>query len=115
MKGAGSLTQSVCFDAPVAAPDGRGGIETTWGTDDDAYKCRAEFIYSRGSEAVDAARLQGRAIYKVKIRSSAAARAITPDWRMRDRRRNATYNIREVDAITDRAWIYIVVEGGVSV
>ena len=106
------MIESVAFDAPKVVPDGRGGQETGW---TERYSCRAKFIYSRGSEAVDAARLSGRSVYKIKIRSSAGARAISTDWRMRDVRRDMTYNIREVDAITSLAWVYIVVEGGVAV
>lgn len=105
------LAERVAFDAPVQSDDGSGGIEVGWS---EVYACRAEFIYSRGSEAVDQARLQGRAFYKVRIRSGAAAKGITTDHRMRDVRRSVTYNIREVDAISDRAWVYIVAESGVN-
>lgn len=107
-----SLVESVAFDAPTENPDGYGGVEIGW---TQVYACRAEFIYSRGSEAVDAARLQGRSIYKIKIRSSAKARAITSAYRMRDVRRSVEYQIREIDNITDRGWIYLVVESGVAV
>ena len=124
MTNAGRLTERVAFDAPADAPDGFGGIEIGW---DKHYECAAQFIYSRGSESVDAARLQGRSIYKIKIRSCRAARAITADFRMRDVRRGPQqgigadlmpgerYQIREVDAITDRDWVYIVAEKGVAV
>lgn len=121
---AGRLQQRVGFDIFVETPDGSGGQARAW---TEQFTCLAEFIYSRGSEAVDAARLQGRAIYKVKIRSSVASRAITTDWRMRDVRRGlpdgvtgdvlpgTRFNIREVDAITDPAWVYLVVESGGAV
>lgn len=114
----------VAFDAPVGAPDGSGGTVRGWAPQ---FTVWGEIIYSRGSEAVDAARLQGRAIYKVRLRSSTQSRRITPDWRMRDPRRGlpdgrvadplpgTRYNIREVDAITDRAWVFLVVEAGVAV
>jgi head-tail adaptor len=117
------LIERVAFDEPNNAPDGYGGREQGW---TEVYSCRAEFIYSRGSEAVDAARLQGKAIYKVRVRSCAAARAVTADYRMRDARRGLPagvegdvlpglrYQIREVDAITDRQWVYIVVEAGAA-
>lgn len=109
---AGRMVAAVAFDGPTEAPDGSGGVEVGW---EEVHACRAELIYSRGSEAVDAARLQGRAIYKVKIRSCGAARAITTAYRMRDVRRSETYNIREADGITDRAWVYLVVESGGAV
>ena len=106
-----ALRESVAFDASANVPDGFGGQEQGW---TEAYACRAEFIYSRGSEAVDAARLQGRSIYKVRVRSCAAARAVTTDHRMRDVRRGTEYQIREVDAITDLQWVYVVVEAGAA-
>lgn len=108
----GELVESVAFDSPTVSADGYGGQETTW---TEEYACRAEFIYRRGSEAVEAARLSGRPVYKVKVRSCADARSITTDWRMRDVRRSVTYNVREVDAISDRAFVWIVIEGGVAV
>lgn len=116
------LNESVSFERPITGSDGYGNQVTSgWVA---GHVCRAEFIYSRGSEAVDAARLQGRSIFKIRIRQCQAARAITTDWRMVDNRRvtyasgvaqSGVYNIREVDAITDRQWIYIVAEAGVAV
>lgn len=105
------MRENVAFDAPVLSPDGSGGHEREWVK---RYSCRAKFIYSRGSEAVSAARLEGRAIYKIKIRQCDASRVIKTDWRMRDTRRSETYNIREVDAITDPKWVYLTVESGVA-
>lgn len=102
------LNESVAFDEPVQTA-GQGGVVTTVWTE--RWTCRAQFIYSRGSEVVEAARLEGRPIYKVRVRSCNAARAITTNWRMRDARRGTVYNIREVDGITDRQWCFIVVEG----
>lgn len=101
------LREAVAFDRPTQN-SGPGGItEDGWVEE---YDCRAAFKYQRGSETVEAARLQGRAIYRVKIRQSVQARAITTDWRMRDLRRELTFDLVEVDAITDRRWIYIVAE-----
>ncbi|MGB1215950.1 MAG: phage head completion protein [Pikeienuella sp.] len=104
--------ESVAFDGPTENPDGYGGIEIGWA---EIHACRAEFIYSRGSEAVEAARLQGRSIYKVKIPQCSSARLITPDCRMRDVRRGTEYQVRGVDAITDRRAIYLEIESGVAV
>lgn len=108
----GRLVESVAFDSPTVSADGSGGQETTW---TEQYACRAEFRYMRGGEAVEASRLSGNPVYKVKVRSCDDAEAITTDWRMRDVRRSVTYNIREVDAVTDRAWVWLIVEGGVAV
>ncbi|ETX26606.1 head-tail adaptor protein [Roseivivax isoporae] len=115
MKDPGALRDRVAFDRPTEAPDGFGGIEIGWTDEPASHVCSAQFIYQRGSEAVEAARLTGRGIYKVRVRNTVKSREITADWRMRDLRRGAIYNVREVDSITDRAWVYIVVESGVAV
>jgi head-tail adaptor len=107
----GEQTEDLVFEAEGNAADGYGGFSIAWLAH---HRCYARMTYHRGGEAVDAARLQGRSIYKVRIRSCAAARAITTAFRMRDVRRGTIYNIREVDAISDRAWIYIIAESGVA-
>jgi len=112
MRGSGGLNESVAFDAPTSVPDGSGGFSDGWA---EQYTCRAEFIYQRGSEAIAASRLQGRSVYKLRIRQGASARTIVADWRMRDVRRSITYNVRDVDAISNRAFVYLTVEGGVAV
>ncbi|MHA7852201.1 head-tail adaptor protein [Roseovarius sp.] len=106
---AGHLSERFAFDAPTSTPDGFGGIETGW---EEQFTRSCEVIYQRGSEAIEAARLTGRSIYKIKLRSDSGTRTITTDWRARDARRGTEYNVREVDAITDRAWVYLVVESG---
>lgn len=107
-----SLAERFAFDSPTAVPDGFGGSEVGWA---EQFQRRAQVIYSRGNESVEAARLAGRSIYKVKLRNDSGTRSITTDWRARDVRRGVVYNIREADAITDRAWVYLVVEAGVAV
>lgn len=104
------LQESVAFDSPIGAADSFGGTSVSWS---EAHACRAHFIHQRGDEAVQAARLAGRQVFKVKIRSCAAARAITTDYRMRDVRRGTVYNVKDPDAITDRAWVWLLVEGPV--
>jgi head-tail adaptor len=117
---AGDLVESVAFDELTGGTDAFGGTVEAW---TERHTCRAEWLYGRGDEAVQAAREAGRQSYKVKIRSCAAARAITTDYRMRDVRRGLPsgvegdtlpgnrWNITEVDAITNRRWVYLVVEG----
>ncbi len=104
----GALTEAVAFDEPEQVAGPGGVVSTVW---TERHACRAQFIYSRGSEVVEAARLEGRPIYKVRVRQCVAVRLVTADYRMRDTRRGAVYSIREVDSITDRQWVYVVVEG----
>lgn len=117
---AGRLSERVAFDAPSGVADGFGGKTEAWMQ---AHVCQARWTYARGDEAVQAARDAGRKSFKIKIRSCAAARAITEDYRMRDVRRGLPsgvsgdtlpgdrWNIVEVDAISDRAAVYITIEG----
>jgi head-tail adaptor len=117
---AGLLRGRVAFDAPNGVADGFGGETIAW-TEGDPIS--AQWLYAKGDETVEAARNAGRKSYKIKVRSSAATRAITEDYRMRDLRRGLPrgvtgdtlpgdrWNVIEVDAITDRRWVYVVVEG----
>lgn len=108
---AGQLAH-VAFDTPRYQPDGAGGEDRIWV---EQFRARARISYARGSEAIEAARLQGRAVYKVRLRGSTESRAVTTDWAMRDLRGGAVFNIREVDGLTDRRWVYLVVETGVAI
>ena len=106
---AGDLHERFAFDQPDTG-EGPGGVTgRVWV---EKHACRAQVIYARGSEVIEAARLEGRPIYKLRIRQCDAARGITTNGRARDVRHGVEYSIREVDNITDRQWIYIVIEGG---
>lgn len=88
---------------------GAGGVVTTeWTT---RHIARAELIYLRGNETVEAARLEGRAIFKAKVRNCPEVQAITTGWRALDAQRGTTYDIKEADAITDPAFAFFVIEG----
>jgi len=119
-EGLGTLTERVRFQSPTAATDGYGGEVHGWADEFDRW---ARFIYARGGEEVQAARLAGTSTGKVRDRSSSVARGISTAWRMIDLSRvtyddgeplTGVYNVREVDAITDRAWVYLVVQSGVQ-
>lgn len=117
---AGRLRDRVAFDAPGSGTDAFGGATRSW---TEFYACWAQWIYAKGDETLQAAREAGRKSYKIKIRSGLKARAITEGYRMRDPNRGLPagvegdtlpgnrWNVVEVDAITDRAWVFIVVEG----
>lgn len=116
MKGKAShrLRERVAFDPPMLDADGYGGVETAWDTEN-TYECSADFLFLRGGETVQAARLEGRQPVVVSIRACTAARAITPAWRMRDRRSGMIYNIRAIVPTDDRKWIEITAESGVAI
>jgi head-tail adaptor len=104
------LREFVAFDRPSGTADSFGGKSVTWAA---VHTCHAEFIYAGGDEGVQAARQAGRQSFKIKVRSCVAARSITTDYRMRDVRRSTAYNITDVDAIIDRQWVWLRVEGPV--
>lgn len=111
---AGALTERIAFDAPKATRNVTGGRDSGWQSA--AVTCRANFRYLRGGETVQAARLAGRQPVVVTVRATAAKRAITPEWRMRDLRSGAEFNIRTGPVETaDRAFLEFTVEGGVAV
>ncbi len=105
------MHESVAFDSYTRAGDGYGGFAEVWA---EQYTCRAEFVYDQGGEAVEAAAVAEQSTFKVRIRSSIGADAIRSSYRMRDVRRGVIYNIREVDNITNRKMVYLVVEAGVA-
>jgi len=107
---AARLYESVAFDEPTGTADSFGGTSVSW---TERHACRAEIFYGKGDESLKAARQAGRKAYKLRIRSCTAARSITEDYRMRDVRRSTVWNVTEVDAITERSWIYLVIEGPV--
>lgn len=106
------LFEAVAFDAPTPQADGQGGREDGW---TQGHACRAQFLYLRGGETVQAARLAGRQPVVVTIRQCDAARLITPEWRMRDTRRSDVYNIRSIVPTDDRMYLELTCEKGVAV
>lgn len=106
------LFEAVAFDIPTPQSDGQGGMEEGW---TQGHACRANFLYLRGGETVQAARLEGRQPVVVTIRSCEAARQITPEWRMRDMRRHDVYNIRSIVPSDDRMYFELTCEKGVAV
>lgn len=109
MAGAGDLRHRVAFDKRGRVKDDAGNWQSSFV---EQFTRRAAFIYAGGGETVMAARLEGRGILKVRVRSCQLTRAIQQDWQMRDARLGTVYAIREVDAVTDRLWVYLVVERG---
>lgn len=109
---AGKLNERVAFDAPNGSTDAYGGESMAWTPGDPVA---AQWIYGKGDERVQAARLAGRYAYKIKVRASSATRAVTTDYQMRDVRAGTKWNVIEVDAQSYEAkrvgMVFIVVEG----
>lgn len=109
---AGRLREKVALDAETVAPDGYGGETRAWV---EQFVTRAEFRYQRGKEAMQAGGLTGQATFKVRIKSSIAARAVTQGYRLRDVREGVSYNITKVDKKSDPRHVWIECENGVAV
>lgn len=112
MTGAGSLNGRVTFSRFVSVEDEYGGHAGVW---QDQFTAAASITWSRGGETVLAGRLQGKQPAILRIRTSAAARGITPDWRVRDARSGEAYNIREKprEERDSRGYLEMLVEAGV--
>ena len=92
--GAGHLWHRLEFEArcdPVQ--DGYGNtISGEWELQ---FEARCGLTYLKGSEAVIASRLEAKSPVVIAIRNSSNARAITHEWRARDTRTGAIYQIKE--------------------
>lgn len=108
--GAGMLDRRVAFDAPTSAPNGQGGTISGWV---EQMQVSANFRFLRGGEVVQSARLEGRQPVVVTIRSSASAKLITPEWRMRDLRAGTVYAIRTCPPPGRDGFIELTCESGV--
>lgn len=112
-RGAGDLSRRMRFEAPIPGDDGGGGVQDGFAP---RFTVSAGLFNAGGSEAVQAARLEGRGLARCRIRASRQAREIRTDWRMIDVRSGDIWNIREVDDVTEaRAFILLAVEKGVAV
>jgi len=88
-----------------------GGASVDWVP---AFTAWAEFRYQRGGEREQAGGLAATARYKVRLRSTPDARALTGQHTMRDLQTGMRYNLREIDALSDRAHVWLVAEAGVA-
>lgn len=107
-----NLLHSVVFENSTALSDGMGGRSPSWVIE---YRCRAEMIYSNGSEMAAAGGIEEVASIKVRVRSTSQSRQLTTAHRMRDVNSGLVFNIRSVDQLTDRMSVWLVVQlGGVA-
>ena len=119
---AGNQFHLVAFDRRTEVADDYGNTVGQWA---EQFQTRAEYVHKSGSETVIAARLQGRHTQIIRVRASAAARAVTTDWRVRDVRngqfidgewRGTEFNIRYIMPDEEgRQWLDFHVEKGVVV
>lgn len=84
------------FEERVEREDGYGNSVAEWV---ERFQDRVSVRYLRGSEAVMAARLEGRQPIVVTVRSHERTRSVTPGWRVSIN--GIWYNIREPLRPTD--------------
>lgn len=110
---AGSLARrKIRIEAPTVVPDGRGGQVRTFVP---RVTLHAEFRYERGREAAVPGGRSGTAVFRVKLRRFAETLEISTAEIIRDTASGEVFNIREIDDMTDRQWVFLRVEGGVAV
>jgi SPP1 family predicted phage head-tail adaptor len=111
LRSAGDLDQRVAFDKREETndPDDDGNYVGKWV---EQFQCSAGFIHLRGGESVLASRLQGQHVQVIFVRACSQTRTVTTDWRIRDVRTGATFNIRDVTPTKDRAWVDFLCQSG---
>lgn len=111
MTGAGELKHRVALDKRSTTSDGAGGTTTAF---TEQFVVSAAYTHLKGGEGVVAARLEGRHLQVVRVRASSTTRQVTTDWRVRDRRTGAVFNVRDITPTEDRAFLDFLCEGGVA-
>lgn len=110
--GAGDLARHrLAFDQRVEGDDGYGNHVGDW---QEQFRRSAAMRSRGGSEAVIAARLEGRNLMGIYVRSDPQTRGITTDWRARDVRVGTEFAVVHVDAVTDPQWVYLDLVDGVA-
>ncbi|MCH2098839.1 MAG: head-tail adaptor protein [Pseudomonadales bacterium] len=106
---AGDLRHLAAFEQRDPGKDENGAPLLTY---TEQFQRYAGFVHLSGSEAVEAARLAGRELYKVKLRASPKTLGLSTDgWRLRRVDSDVRYNIVSVDIATDRMHVWLRVEG----
>jgi head-tail adaptor len=108
---AGSLYHAFAFEKRTESSDGMGNTVSAWSTE---FECRAGRMILKGGESIMAARLEGRQPVVLTVRNESRTRQIDTDWRARDLRTNAIYNVRSVQPSEKRDGIELLCEAGVA-
>ena len=112
MPSAGDLVERVSFQRRQSVSDDYGNEHAAF---QPVFERRAMFIMKPGSEAVLAARLEGRQPVTIIVRFDSETRDVTPDWRIVDLRSGKAYAVRAgEDMDRKRQWMSFVCEGGVA-
>jgi SPP1 family predicted phage head-tail adaptor len=107
--GAGQLTQRVAFERREEVDRGDGVTVGQW---KEQFKCWAGYKHLRGGETVQAARLQGQQTLIIRVRSSSQTKGVTSDWRIRDTRTGALFDIKNPEPENNRMFISFTCQSG---
>ncbi|UEM17340.1 head-tail adaptor protein [Bradyrhizobium barranii subsp. barranii] len=115
MTSAGDLRHRLGFFRRPVISDGHGNVEGAF-PDAPEFECAAAVQVRFGGEAVLAARLQGQQTATIRVRRSQATLAVTTDWRIRDMREGAIWEIKSgpVDPDDGRQWVEFLCQSGVA-
>lgn len=113
--GAGDLLFRVRFDERTETEDGYGNTRGEWVP---RFTRRADIRPTKGTEAVMAARLDGRQPALIIVRLDSDTKRITTDWRLVELHADGSetpYAIRDArDMERDRQFLTILAEAGVA-
>lgn len=107
----GELFYSVTFEEKTGSSDGYGGTTSSWS---EQFTCRAAFVYLRGGEAIQAARLEGKEPRIIRTRKTTNSDLVNTDWRVKDARSGEYFNIRNIQPSLDRQYVDFLCEKGVA-
>ncbi|RVN04653.1 phage head closure protein [Sinorhizobium meliloti] len=110
--GAGRLSERVSFARRVEREDEYGNTVAEW---QEQFEAAAGYQHLRGGETVMAARLTNKHPVVVRLRTSTAARQVTADWKLTDKRTGVEYAIKDVTHDVDRLYIDLLCERGVAI
>ncbi len=111
--GAGPLRERLAFEARVAVDDDYGN--TIAGDYAEQFQAAARITPLKGGETVIADRLQGTQPYILTIRHCNSAKLLKPEWRARNLRTGAIYEIKSIaNPDEKRQYMAIVAIDGVA-
>lgn len=106
--GAAEYRHKLLFEKRTNDTDDFGDPSATYTSEFSRY---CALTHLGGSEGVEAARLAGREVYRLQVRSSPAVKQVTTaDWRLSTPDGAKTYNILSIDMVTSRAFVWMRVE-----
>jgi head-tail adaptor len=95
-----SYNERFTFERPTEELDDYGVTKQAW--EAVIQNCPCDMMNLRGGEAVQASRLDGRQPVVIYIRKPPNSEHITPEWRVRDTRSTAIYEIASIVETEDR-------------